>query len=437
MGKKAKLGIAATVIVVIVSASIITAATRRGSGPEVRLEAVQRRNLEAVVSGNGYIRPHRRVEIQSDVMGRIVELNVLEGQQVRKGQILLRIDATQYESIVERGRAAISEAQAREVQSRAQLAQAERALERTRALATGTESLVSRQVLEEAETQVEVQRELLQVARFAVAQARANLSEAANQLAKTIIRAPMDGVVTRLNVEEGETAIIGTMNNAGSLLLTVADLSAMEAVVRVDETDVPEISIGDSAAVRIDAFPRRTFVGRVAEISHSAVRPPGSQTAAPTGQQGQAIDFEIVIRLDDPPEGLRSDLSATADIVTSKRQNVLSIPIIALAVRDKGDTESLPQEDPAAQAAAEAASDTRDVEGVFVIRENKAHFVPVQVGITGREHFEVLAGLNEQDSVIAGPYEAIRSLTEGGAVRRAATPTTGGGARATRAPGAN
>ncbi len=417
MGKKAKLGIAAGALIVLVGTILILGNTRRGSGPEVRLDPVKRRDLEAIVAGNGYIRPHRRVDIQADIIGRIIQLSVVEGQQVSRGQFLLRIDPTQYEAAVERARAAVNQAQAQAAQARAQLLQAERAYERTQALASGQQSLVSQQALEEAGTQLEVQKELLQAARHGVAQARGSLNEALDQLSKTVIRSPMDGVVTRLTVDEGETAIMGTMNNPGSLLLTVADLSIMEAVIKVDETDVPGLEVGDSAAVQIDAFPRRTFVGRVTEIAHSSVRPPGSQNQGmPT--QGQAVDFEIVIRLDDPPPGLRSDLSTTADVVTAVRPSVLTIPIIALTVRERDTLQAVRQEDPAAEAAAETLRGTGDVEGVFVIRDGKAHFQPVQVGISGREHFEVLAGLTEKDSVIAGPYEAIRSLTHGARVRR-------------------
>ena len=422
MGKKGKLAVAATALIVVVGASVFAAARGRNKGTEVLLEPVQRRDLEAIVSGNGYIRPRRRVDIQSDIMGRIVELSVAEGQRVTRGQLLLRIDPTQLEAAVQRATAAVSEAQAREAQAGANLLQAERALERTRALASnGPESLVSRQALEEAETQVEVQQQMLEMARFGVAQARGTLDEARDRVTKTIIRSPMDGVITRLNVDEGETAIVGTTNNPGSLLMTVADLSVMEAVIRVDETDLPDLSIGDSAAVRIDAFPRQTFAGRVTEIAHSSTRPPTSQNAAAQAQ-AQAVDFEIVITLEDPPDDLRSDLSTSADVVTAVRPAVLAIPIIALTVRERGSMESVPQEDPAAQAAADAAREALDLEGVFVARDGKAHFVPVQVGISGKEFFELISGLTEQDSVIAGPYDAVRSLAEGDPVRRMTEP---------------
>jgi HlyD family secretion protein len=250
-------------------------------------------------------------------------------------------------------------------------------------------------------------------------QAKEALNEAIDRLDKTVIRAPMTGVVTRLNVDEGETAIVGTMNNPGSLLLTVADLAVMEAVVRVDETDIPDIKLGDTATIEIDAFQRQKFRGTVTEISHSSVRPPESQAAQGSGQ-GQAVDYEVVITLENPPRTLRSDLSATADIVTSTRKNALAVPIIALTVREKGNVKALPNETPQARAAGEEIEREKaeDQEGVFVARQGKAHFVPVQIGIAGKEHFEVLSGLKLGDSVVAGPYDAIRSLENDKAIRR-------------------
>jgi HlyD family secretion protein len=419
MKRKAKLGLGLGLVVVVVALSALVAAKRGSKAVQVRIEQVKTRDLVATVNASGWIRPHRRVDVQSDLMGRIIELNVREGEGVRKGQLLLRIDPTQFRAAVSRAEAAVSEALAREAQTRANLLQAERAYERMRALASSDQNLVSPQQLEEAQTQASVQRELLRGAGFSVSQARSALAEARDRLEKTVIRAPMDGIVTRLNVEEGSTAIVGTTNNPGSLLLTVADLATMEAVVRVDETDLPTIKLGDSAQVTIDAFPRQKFAGRVTEIGYSAVRSPLQQNQPTTGQ-GQAIDYEVVIRLDNPPRTLRSDLSVAADVVTAKRPGVLSIPIIALTVRERGRKEALPQEDPQARAVAEAATqdgDRDDEEGVFVVRQGKAVFTPVQVGIAGQEYFEVITGVTEKDSVVAGPYEAIRSLEEGKAVR--------------------
>ncbi len=416
MRTRTKVGIG----VILAGAAIAAAVTlpNRNRGVEIRLEAVNKRDLVSAVNASGWIRPHRRVDVQSDIMGRIIELRVVEGQTVRKDEILLRIDPTQYEAALDRARAAVSEAESRGAQARANHIQAERNYARQRQLFERDSTLVSRQALEEAETQFRVQTELRAAAEFGIAQAKASLGEAQDRLSKTVIRAPMDGTITRLGVEEGETAIVGTMNNQGSLLLTISDLAAMEAVVRVDETDVPEIALGDSASITIDAFPRERFTGRVTEISHSSVRPPESIQGGTGAGGGQAVDFEVVVTLDTPPPGLRPDLSATADIITDSRTGVVTIPIIALTVRERGDVQALPQEDPAASAAASAAErQPVDIEGVFVVRQGKASFVPVQIGITGREHFEILSGVTPGDSVVAGPYEAIRSLKDGDAVR--------------------
>ena len=434
MKKGMKIGIGVAAVVGVAAVSMIAASRGDSGTASVRMEAVTTRDLVAAVNASGWIRPHRRVEVQADIMGRIIELNVKEGDVVQRGQVLLRIDPTQFEAAVARAQAAVSEALAREAQTKANLLQAERAYERFAQLAQSDEQLVSRQQLEEAETEMLVQRELLTAAGFGVQQSRGALAEARDRHSKTVIRAPMDGMITRLNVEEGSTAIVGTTNNPGSILLTVADLSTMEAVVRVDETDVPDIHVGDSAAVTIDAFPRQQFTGRVSEISYSSVRSPLQQGAPAATQGGQAIDYEIVVTLDNPPTSLRSDLSVSADIVTAMRPGVLSIPIIALTVREQT-SDPIENEDPAARAAGAAAATggTReDQEGVFVVREGKAVFVPVAVGIAGQEYFEVITGVTEQDTVVAGPYEVIRTLESGKSVRPmpTTTPEATSGARA-------
>lgn len=414
MTKRTKMIVGVLSLVVVAGIGVGAAATRDDKGQEVKLEPVQERDLVAIVSASGWIRPHKKVDVQADIMGRIVELNVAEGDAVSRGQVLMRIDPTQYQAAVARANAAVSEALAREAQAKASVIQAKRNHDRSKALASQGENLISRQQVEDAETQLQVQQELLRAAQYGVQMARAGLAEAQDQLNKTVIRAPMNGVVTRLEVEEGETAIVGTMNNPGSLLLTVADLSTMEAVIRVDETDVPEMKLGDSASVEIDAFPKTKFVGRVTEISHSSTRNPDA-VAQQGGASTQSVDYEIVIRLDNPPRTLRSDLSATAEVVTATRRKVLSIPIIALTVRERGNVKALPTDDPKAKEAAEAAEKDKstDEEGVFIVRDNKVKFVQVKTGITGREHFEVLEGLTTKDTVVAGPYDAVRGLEDG------------------------
>ena len=303
----------------------------------------------------------------------------------------------------------LSQSRAAQAQQEANLLRAQRDLDRLLALRERDAMLVSQQQIDDAQTALEVARAQLESAEFGVSQNRAALEESADRLSKTIIRAPMDGKITRLNVEEGETVIIGTMNNPGSLILTISDLSVIEVVVQVDETDVPEISLGDSASVRIDAFPDREFTGRVTEIGNSAIRPPSQQTA---GQQA-AIDFEVVITLDPTDVDLRPDLSATADVVTASREDVLAVPIIAMTVREMPD--SIAEGD--RSESGERTTTPADQEGAFVVRDGTVTFVPVTIGIAGQEYFEVLSGLVEGDTVVAGPYQRIRQLQDGDAVK--------------------
>jgi HlyD family secretion protein len=415
MKRKTKIITGIGALVIITGAGIAAAAGGGDDATGVRVAAVESRKLESVVRASGWIQPRISVDVQSDIMGRVTALYVKEGDPVEAGQILLRIDPTQYEAAVARAEASVSQALAQEARARASQIQAQQELERTEEMRRRDSLLVSPREYEQAQTQAEVEKALYEAAEHGVDVARAALREAQDRLAKSVIRAPMDGVVTRLNIEEGETAIVGTMNNPGSLLLTVSDLTVMEAVVRVDETDVPEIQLGDSTTLTIDAFRRQKFTGRVTEISHSSIVDPDTRGLS---QQSQAVDFEVVITLDSPPSAIRPDLSATAEIITATRPDAIAIPIIALTVRDRKDVEAMETEQPEAQAAAAMLEgDDQDVEGVFVIRDGLAHFVPVDVGITGRENFEVVRGLAVGDTVIAGPYEAIRALNDGDPVR--------------------
>src|SRR5215213_9049653 len=326
-----KLLIALGVVVVIGGlAGVALAGKGDGDGREVRTEAVARRDLVATVTASGKIEPKRRVEISADISGRVVQVAVEEGQWVNAGDLLLRLDPTQYEAAVRRSEAAVAQNQARAAQARAQQLKAESDLRRAEMLAR-TNELISAADVEQSRTQAAVAQQEANAARYAVHQAQAALSEARDQLSKTTIRAPMSGRVTRLNIEQGETAVVGTMNNPGSLLLTIADLSVMEAKVQVDETDVPGLTVGDSASVKVDAFRGQAFAGRVTRIGNSSIQPTAGGGG---GGEQQSVDYEVVITLDHPPAELRPDLSATAEIVTEMRRSALSVPIIALTVRD-------------------------------------------------------------------------------------------------------
>jgi HlyD family secretion protein len=408
----------------VVGSAVAVFLTQRGDGgAEVRMEEVERRDLVATVTASGNIRARREVDISSDVSARVASLAVEEGEDVEAGQVLVRLDPTQYEAVRSRAEAALSQAQAQAAQIRANLVQARRNFDRIRALYDRDTLLVSPQQLDDAETSLEVARANLDAAEFGVRQARASLDEAEDDLEETVIRAPRAGKVTRLNVEEGETVIIGTMNNPGSLILTISDLSVVELVLQVDETDVPELAVGDSASVEIDAFPDREFAGRVTEIGNSAIQPPANQQS---GQQA-AIDFEVVVTLEDPGVSLRPDLSATAEIVTDTRDDALAIPIIALTVRDRDEVRDGGGDGgPDGQAGGPGRDAPRDVEGVLRVSEGTASFVPVEVGIAGQEYFQVLSGLQEGDTVVSGPYQVIRTLGDGDPVQESPGPDAPG-----------
>jgi HlyD family secretion protein len=420
MSRRRKILIGVAVLVLL---AVMTGLALRGSGEraaEVRTEKVERRDLVARVAATGHIVPKKLVDISADVSGRVVELHVEEGDDVGEGDLLLVIDPARFEAAVQRAEAALAEAQAREAQARGGREQARRDWERIRDLKERLPEMVTDTEFETARTSAEVQEALQQAARHGVEMARAGLREARDNLAKTVIRAPMSGRVTRLNVERGETAIVGTMNNPGSLLITVADLSVMEAVIEVDETDVPEISVGDSVSVMVDAFPDRKFVGRVTKIGNSSIVP-RTQTQS---SSDQAIDFEVRITLEEPEVALRPDLSASADVITDVRSQVLAIPIIALTLADPDEFEPVPNEnlpsagEPAeAGAVRDAAGKAEPVEGVYVVEDGRARFRPVKVGIAGESYFEVLSGLEEGETVVSGTYQAIRDLKDGALIK--------------------
>lgn len=417
MTKTAKFGIAGVVVVGVAALAVVAAKKNSTKPVDVRVEAVEARDLVASVTASGQIQPRSKVDVSADVTGKIVRLSVKEGDIVKKGQFLLQIDPEQPTAALQRAEAALASARAQAAQSRANLIQAQRNFERSEQIKKTQPALVSEEQLEQLRTQMDVNKALNEAANYSVEQAVASVRDARQALNRTTIIAPMSGKVTRLNVEEGETAIMGTLNKDAATLLTISDMSVLETKVKVDETDVARINVGDSAIVQIDAFPDTTFIGQVVEISNSSVVRAG---ATATGDQ--AIDYEVRVELKNPPVDTRPDFSATAKIVTATRKQVLSIPIIALTVREN---ESLPSGDSAVTVGRTPAKEVgkRDVEGVFIVgTDNKVTFRPVKVGIAGERHFEVLTGLQSGEKIVSGTYQAIRELKDGALVK-VATPT--------------
>src|SRR6266704_4205017 len=409
MSTRNKVLVGAGAAALIVGLVVISAGARRDRGQEVRFEKVGRRDLVAAVTASGKIQPKKKVDISADITGRITKIAVREGELVTKGQFLLQIDPTVYQANLQQAAANMASSQADAVQAKANRDQAERALQRTKELRTQSPNLVSQEQLEQAQTAFDIAEANLTAATHQVDQARAAAQSARDNLRKTTLIAPMAGRVTRLPVEEGEVAVPSTFSKDIGLLMTVSDLSVIQAKVKVDETDVVRVHLGDSVEVSIDAFPDTAFIGRVTKVSDSSVR---DATSAATGQNDRAVDYEVEITLDKPPADIRPDLSATARIVTDTRKQALSIPIIALTVREHKpvSTENRPVD-------TAATRKKKETEGVFVVDKGTATFRPVKVGIAGDEYFEVLDGLKEGETIVAGPYQGIRDLKDGARVR--------------------
>jgi HlyD family secretion protein len=417
MSKRTKWSVAGIAVLVIGGIFALTAMKSGTKAVAVRIEPVQKRDLVASVTASGQVRPRTKVDLSSDITGKIVRLAVKEGEMVTKGQFLLQIDPQEAQANVERAEAALSAAKASAAQAKANLLQAQKSYERSLQIKKNNAQLISDEQLEQLRTQAEVSEAVLESQNHLVDQNAAALAQVKSALGKTTIYAPMAGRVTRLNVEGGETAIMGTLNKDAATLLTISDMSILETKVKVDETDVARIKLGDSAVVQIDAFPDTTFLGKVTKISNSSVK---SATAQAGGDQ--AVDYEVTIQLLNVPMETRPDFSATAKIVTDSRKNQLSIPIIALTVRENepiqaGDTAvGLGRPKPKVEVG------RKDVEGVFIVgKDNKVTFRPVKVGIAGEKHFEVLSGLKEGESIVAGTYQAIRELKDGMLVKETKT----------------
>jgi HlyD family secretion protein len=427
MTRRMKWGIAAAVLAAIAVGGVFTARQKKANAAtEVRFEQVGRKDLVAAVTASGKIEPETKVDVSADVTGRILKIGVKEGDLVRKGQFLVQIDPAQFEGAVKRGEALLSSSQASLLQAQANRDQSVRQLTRALELQKSSPNLISVEAVEQAQQAADVAKAVYQTSLAQVEQARAALKEARDNLARTTLYAPISGRITRLAVEEGEVAVPGTFSRETGLLLTVADMSTIIAKVQVDETDVVRLAQGDSVQVTIDAFPDTTFVGRVSKISNSAKL---TSTSTAGGSTDKAVDFDVEVVLVAPPGDIRPDLSCTARIVTDTRDEALSIPIIALTVREH---EDLPLEDsnakatPASQGAGRAADTAagpakkkKEREGVFVVRDGIATFRPVKVGVAGDEYFEVLDGLRGGETIVAGTYQAIRDLKDGAKVKEA------------------
>lgn len=419
---------------------------------KVQTAKVQREDLASVVSGSGEIKPKTYVNIGANAFGKITHLYVKEGDHVKKGQLLAQLENVQSTADVNANQASVQAAETDAVAADAALKTAEADLRRAqadydrnkldweRAQSLFQDGLIAKSDFDsrrdawataeaglgQAQARVAQAKAQKESADKHVAQNRATLIRFADVLQKASYSAPFDGVITNLPVREGETVVIGIQNSPGSTLMTLADMSVITAEVKIDETDIVNVRLGQPAEVTIDAIPKKIFHGTVSEIGDNAiVRSTGVATSQQTSASEEAKDFKVVVTLTDAPADLRPGLSTTAKITTASRSNVLSIPIQALSVRTKSQLAQEHSSSTAVHAAPpapkEAASSEKDqkeeIQGVFVIRNKKAEFVPVTTGITGTSDIEVVNGLKEGDEIITGSYKVLRTLRSGSSVQ--------------------
>src|SRR5712692_4566458 len=428
------------VAVVLVGAAVVGANLwfKREKGISVTTEAIKARDLDAVVSASGKIQPKRSVNISADTIGRVVNLLVNEGDRIKRGQFLLQIDPRPLRSRVDTSVASLKAAEVTLDQmhqavetARVQLLQARQTLTRQQDL--WSKQLTTREALDKAENDVKAAESALQerektanAQASRVAQEHATLESAQYDLSKVRVESPIDGIVTRRNIEEGEMVMIGTMNNAGTVLLTLADMSIIQAEVEVDETNIPHVAIGQIGKITIDALPDKSFRGHVTEIGNSPIQATTPGTTAGT----QATNFKVVVVLDELVPDVRPGFTCTADITTARRKEVVSVPIPAVAVREliydangqvvkqtRDERRARTVEPIAAASELKPGQTRKETEGVFLVRNGRAEFAPIKMGIAGDKYFEVLSGLRAGDRVITGPYNSVRGLKDGDLVK--------------------
>ncbi|HEY3973479.1 MAG TPA: efflux RND transporter periplasmic adaptor subunit [Candidatus Sulfotelmatobacter sp.] len=447
--KKIAIGVGIAVLLIIIVGFTVSQSSK--NVVTVQTAKLSRQDLATVVSASGEIKPKTYVNIGANAFGKITHLYVREGEHVKKGQLLAQLENVQSSADVNANEASLQAAQTDALAAEANLKTSQADLVRAqadydrnkldweRAQSLFKDGLISKSDFDsrknawataeaglgQAQARVAQAKAQEDSADGHIAQAKATLTHYTDLLQKTTYPAPFDGVITNLPVREGETVVIGIQNAQGSTLMTIADMSVITAEVKVDETDIVNVHLGQPADVTIDAIPKKIFHGTVSEIGDNAiVRSSGVSTSQSTTASEEAKDFKVVVTLQDAPQDLRPGLSTTAKITTANRSNAVALPIQALTLRSKEQIEQ--QNNPpgsvhaAAPAAAEAASKTKkgdDLQGVFVIRNKKAMFVPVTTGITGTTDIEVLDGLKEGDEVITGSYKVLRTLRPGTSVK--------------------
>jgi HlyD family secretion protein len=403
------------IAVVLVLAIVVWASIARRNKNTVRVSTakVAKADLVSTVSCNGRVRARTKVDISSQVMGQIVTLAVREGDAVKRGDLLLQIDKAQFDATAQAQQAALDALFAQRDSDRAIAEQAERDYEREKK--NYEAKISSEQAFQTARLKLDSARANLVATERRIEQARATLAANKDSLKKTTLVSPIDGVVTARPVEQGENAIIGTMNNPGTVLLTVSDMSIVEAEMEVDETDIPHVKVGQKGKLTFDAYPDKKFEGVVTEIGGSPI------TKSALGTDSSAVNFKVKVEVKEPPKNIRPGFSVSGQIETDRRAGALAVPIPALVVADEA---SLKKPEKGKKPAATPTPATKEegkkkeVEGVFVLKtDGTVEFRKIKTGINAELQTEVLEGLTEGEEIVTGPFKALRSLKIGDRVK--------------------
>ncbi|MFQ5630029.1 MAG: efflux RND transporter periplasmic adaptor subunit [bacterium] len=404
-------------IAVLAIAGIVWANFARESGDTVEVEwqKIAERELKAVVSASGKIRPKTSVDVSAATNGKIVRIAVDEGELVKKGDFLMQIDPTPAEATVRQLEASIEAAKSNHELAQANLDQAKQDLERQEALFQ--KQLTAEELVQKARTSYNVQILQAQSSKQEITRLQAMLRNANYELEKVSVHADIAGIVTKRNIEEGENVFVGAFNNPATILLTIADLSVIEAVIEVDETDVVDVVVGQEAAVKVDAYPDTSFKATVTKVGHSPII-----SSSGGLQQQQATSFEVVLQLIDMIPNVRPGLSCKADITTGYREKAIAVPIQALTLKKPSELKPVEKRRRNRKAtnsdADESPEKEKEMQGVYVIVDGKVEFRQVNTGIAGDRFFEVLSGLQAEDEVVTGPFREMRRMRNEDAVKK-------------------
>ena len=380
--------------IILIVFIILALTSGRNKGTKVTVEEASKGDITSIVTATGKVRAQSDVQISADIMGRIEQLPITEGDEVKKGQLLVKIDSRAREMDVARAEGAL-------LSSKSSMEIARLSWQREKELFS--KGLSSQARLDEAASRFEQAEAQVQIA-------QADLDRSQDQLEKCTIRSPMDGIVTQLNSEEGENVVIGTMNSPGTVIMVISDLSAIEIEAEVDETDVAWVGIGQGVKIDLDAFPDTSYSGQVIQVGNSA-------QLSTIGFSDQVTNFMVKILIMDHVPNIKPGMTASVDITVASEDQIIKVPSGAVVMRPEGtekqDIDEYRKKSKKRKKRLILGREEKQVDGVFVVKESRVRFVPVKTGISDQQFIQIESGLSEGDSVVTGPYRTLRTIKHG------------------------